>query len=132
MLERLIEESERNLGMSGGKVEQLSGLLIALILDRRHGGFDGFASSFHQLGMQGAFASWSSIEPSHPIAFDQVKGIFGVPLIASIGGKLGIGSVMTTHALCCLLPGLIEALTLENQASLTIPGRCDTGCARGS
>lgn len=121
MLERSIEDSARSLGLPNGKLEQLSGLLTALILDRRHGGLAGFSSSFQRLGLQKIFASWSSGQPSQPISFDEVKGVFGVPLIAAMGGKLGLGSVLTTRALCLLLPDLIKVLTLGDQSPLAIP-----------
>ena len=128
MLERLIEDAARNLDLPIHKIEQLSSLLLALILDRRHGGFAGFSASFQRLGMQDAFGSWSSSGPNQPIAFGEVKEVFGVPLIAAIGGKLGIGSVMTTRALCHLLPCFVEALSLEAAAPTAIPdsfrGRC--------
>lgn len=129
MLERLIEDTARSIGLPSGKIEQLSCLLMALIFDRRNGGFAGFSASFHRFGRQRMFASWSSTGPKQSIAFDEVSEIFGVPLVAAIGGKLGIGSVMTTRALCCLLPGLIEELTLESEAPSAIPdsfrGRCN-------
>lgn len=129
MLERLIEDTARNLDLPSGKIKQLSCLSMALIFDQRNGGFAGFSASFHKFGMQRMFASWSSAGPKQAIAFDEVRRIFGVPLIAAIGGKLGIGSVMTTRSLCCLLPGLIEELTLEGEAPSAIPdsfrGRCN-------
>lgn len=121
MLERLIEDTARNLDLPSRKIEQLSGLLIALIFDRRHGGFAGFSASLQKLGLQDAFASWSSVGHNQSITFGEAKEIFGVPLVAAIGGKLGIGSVMTTRAICCLLPGFIEALPREGEAPLAIP-----------
>lgn len=128
MLERLLEDTACNLSVPSSKIRQLSSLLLALILDRRHGGFAGFSTLFQRFGMQDMFASWSSAEPSQPIAFNEVKEVFGVPLIAAMGGKLGIGSVMTTRAICYLLPGLIEVLTLEGGTPSAIPdslrGRC--------
>jgi uncharacterized protein YidB (DUF937 family) len=129
MLERLIEDTARDLDLPGSKIEQFSSLLMALVLDRNSGGFSGFSAYFHKLGMQETFASWSSTRPNLPIAFDEVKQVFGVPLIAAIGGKLGIGSVMTTRALCHLLPGLIETLTIEDKASPTIPDFLRNRCA---
>lgn len=128
MLERLIDDAARSLGLPRHALGQLSSLLMALIFDSRLGGFAGFSASFQRLGMQDTFASWSSPGPNQPIAFDEMKRIFGVPLIAAMGGKLGIGSVMTTRALCHLLPGLIEALARESGAPSAIPcslrGRC--------
>jgi uncharacterized protein YidB (DUF937 family) len=121
MLERLIEDAAYDLDLPGSKIERLSSLLIALVCDRNSGGFSGFSMHFHKLGMQETFSSWSSSQPSQPIAFDEVKQVFGLPLIAAIGGKLGIGSVMTTRALCHLLPGVIETLTIEDEAPPTIP-----------
>lgn len=128
MLERLIEDTARNLDLPSCKIEQLSGLLMALIFDRSHGGFADFSALFQRLGMQGTFASWSSSNPNQPITFNEVRQIFGVPLIAAMGGRLGIGSVMTTLALCYLLPGLIEALTLEGEAPSTIPDSLRRRC----
>ena len=121
MLERLIEDTAHNLAVPVNKMEQLSGLLMTLILDHRQGGLAGFSALFQRLGMWEMFASWSSAEPNQSIAFDEVKQVFGVPLIAAMGGKLGIGSVMTTRAICCLLPGFIEALPLEGEAPPAIP-----------
>lgn len=129
MLERLIEDTACDLGLPGSKIERLSSLLIALVCDRNGGGFSEFSAYFHTLGMQETFSSWSSSQLNQPIAFDEVKQVFGVPLIAAIGGKLGIGSVMTTRALCRLLPGVIEALTIENKASPMIPDLLRRRCA---
>lgn len=121
MLERLIEDTARDLDLPTGKVEQLSSLLMALVFDRKNGGFPGFSAHFHKLGLWETFASWSSGQPGQPISFDEVKRIFGMPLIAAMGGKLGIGSVMTTRALCRLVPGAIQALTIEDKAPTAIP-----------
>ncbi|HEX7801552.1 MAG TPA: YidB family protein [Pseudoxanthomonas sp.] len=128
MLERLIEDTAHNLGLHRGKIEQLSDLLMMLIFDRKHGGFEGFSASFHKLGMQDTFASWSSPSSNQPISFHQAKQIFGVPLIAAMGCKLGIGSVMTARALCCLLPGLIDELTIEGKAPSAIPDSLRSRC----
>lgn len=128
MLERLIEDTARDLDLPNGKTEQLSGLLLALVPDRGHGGFAGFSALFQRLGMQSMFASWTSAVPNQPITFDEAKEVFGVPLIAAMGGKLGIGSVLTTRAICCLLPGFIEALTLEGKLSSAIPGALRVRC----
>lgn len=122
MLERMIEDAARNLDLPSRKVEQLSSLLLALIFDPRHGGFASFSAAFQRLGLQDAFASWSSSGPNQPITLSEIKEVFGVPLIAAMGGKLGIGSVMTTRALCHLLPCFVEALSLEGKAPSTILG----------
>lgn len=94
MLERLIEDTAQNLDLPSGRIEQLSGLLIALIFDRRYGGFAGFSASFKKPGMQDIFASWSSAGYNQSITFGEARDIFGVPLIAAMGCKLDRKSVV--------------------------------------
>ncbi len=106
----IIGEAEEKFDLDG-KGKTLLSILLAMISDKKNGGFAGFIEHFNKVGLGDTAASWINSDANTPISYEQTESVFGTDTLTEISDEAALDYKTTTSAIAFMTPQVINELT---------------------
>ncbi|RPI56035.1 MAG: DUF937 domain-containing protein [Acidobacteria bacterium] len=111
MFEQLINEAAARLNLPTGSTSALVRGLLAMMVNERTGGVDGFVDMCRRAGLGDVITSWFGGKEGRPLTPSQVESALGTSALDKLGASSGLTRAAVSSATAYLLPRLIGRLT---------------------
>lgn len=115
LFDGILKIGSEKFGLSDQSSGKLVAALLALITDRKSGGFAGFLDSFRSSGLGSAVDSWVLTGNNESISGDDVRNALGSDTVATLANKTGVDEGTAASALGGIIPGVVDTLTPDGE-----------------
>lgn len=107
--------------LAGGATTGAGGQgLVASVLEmlsNRQGGIAGLAETFQQKGLGDIVSSWIGTGANLPVSAAQIQQVLGSEQVEALARKMGVSPEAAGSQLAGMLPGIVDKLTPDGEAS---------------
>ncbi len=117
LFENLEQEAASLAGSNSGGEAGIMGHVMDLVNNPQTGGLQGFVQQFQSNGLGAEVSSWVGGDANQPISGDQIAQVVGQDKLNEIAAKLGMQPDQISGLIAQHLPGVIDKMTPQGQAS---------------